>query len=269
MRKTSFIFAGIMSAIIGNAYATGENVVASKSYVDTKQVKLHAANDNPANNGTTVVTYTDTEGTTGERGIFDWATGWDEQNEEIVEGHEGDLVTADDVIYDIYDLGELERNIRGTAGTVVVRDDEGAPFGSRSIYGDTVANYNSSTQSNDIPTMGAVMSAITASLPTGTAGNVVTYDANGVAGGSVAVYDGSNTYNAQDNANDLITAGAVRGLPSITMSKLVCANTPDCTLWTIQDHYVLEGPYCKVDSDCPICPGTPHCNNGTCECNTK
>ena len=36
MKHTTFIFAGIMSAIIGNAYATGENTVTSKSYVDAQ-----------------------------------------------------------------------------------------------------------------------------------------------------------------------------------------------------------------------------------------
>ena len=44
--NTTFIFAGIMSAIISNAFATGENTVTSKSYVDTqdalKQDKIPA-----------------------------------------------------------------------------------------------------------------------------------------------------------------------------------------------------------------------------------
>jgi len=37
--NTTFIFAGIMSAIIGNAYATGENTVTSKSYVDAQDAQ--------------------------------------------------------------------------------------------------------------------------------------------------------------------------------------------------------------------------------------
>ena len=36
MKHTTFIFAGIMSAIIGNAFAAGENTVTSKSYVDAQ-----------------------------------------------------------------------------------------------------------------------------------------------------------------------------------------------------------------------------------------
>ena len=34
--NTTFIFAGIMTAIVGTAYATGENTVTSKSYVDAQ-----------------------------------------------------------------------------------------------------------------------------------------------------------------------------------------------------------------------------------------
>ena len=96
MRKTSFIFAGIMSAIIGTAYAVGENTVASKAYVDTKQVKIPVAGTNASTPGESVVTYTDTAGTIGERGIFDHSTAMD--NGELVEGHEGDLMPAGEVV---------------------------------------------------------------------------------------------------------------------------------------------------------------------------
>lgn len=74
MRKTTFIFAGIISAIIGTAYAVGENTVTSKSYVDamdaTKQGIIPATGTNASTPGTTVVTYTGTAGTIGERGIY-------------------------------------------------------------------------------------------------------------------------------------------------------------------------------------------------------
>ena len=112
MRKTTFIFAGIMSAVIGNAYATGENTVTSKSYVDAqdalKQNKLHTASATPANNGTTVVTYTDTEGATGERGIFDYETGWDDGW--VAEGHEDELVTAEAMSEVVSDVISTEIN---------------------------------------------------------------------------------------------------------------------------------------------------------------
>ena len=126
MRKTTFIFAGIISAVIGTAFAAGENTVTSKSYVDAqdalKQNKLHTASATPANNGTTVVTYTDAEGTPGERGIFDYDTGaeYDDNTGDyigIAEGREGDLLTAGDVIGDIQSLyseqGNLSTQIQG------------------------------------------------------------------------------------------------------------------------------------------------------------
>ena len=84
MKIKSYIFAGIIAAItIGNAMAGkgdpimsgGENTVTSKSYVDAqdalKQNKIPATGTNASTPGDTVVTYTDTAGTIGERGIYD------------------------------------------------------------------------------------------------------------------------------------------------------------------------------------------------------
>ncbi len=78
-RNTTFIFAGIMSAIIGNAYATGENRIASKSYTDTKQTKIPVGNLTISDGGkfnfsvphTLVSTPTITPGEIGEYGILD------------------------------------------------------------------------------------------------------------------------------------------------------------------------------------------------------
>lgn len=74
MKHTTFVLVGLLTMVISSpVFAVGENTVTSKSYVDTqdalKQNKLHTASATPANNGTTVVTYTDAEGTPGERGI--------------------------------------------------------------------------------------------------------------------------------------------------------------------------------------------------------
>ena len=76
MKTKSYILAGIIAAItMGNAFATGENTVTSKSYVDArdelKQNKIPATGTNASTPGDTVVTYTDTAGTIGERGIYD------------------------------------------------------------------------------------------------------------------------------------------------------------------------------------------------------
>ncbi len=111
-RKTtnkSLIFAGIFAAILGNnAFATGENTVTSKSYVDAqdalKQDKITAKTSG------NVVTYNGTSnGQTqfDERGIFDYDTSgeWDENGEyQLANGHEGDLMTAGDVVSDINNI---------------------------------------------------------------------------------------------------------------------------------------------------------------------
>ena len=262
MRKTSFIFAGIMATIIGTAYAVGENTVASKAYVDTKQVKIPAAGTNANTPGESVVTYTDTAGTIGERGIFDWATGWDGQNEEIVEGHEGDLVTADDIIYDIYDSGELIGNIRGSAGTVVVRDGDGKPYASADIY-DGSTTYNAQDNADDLITAGAVQGQISG----------INTDITNVNNSITNINNDITSINNQMNAMPLET---------IEIQKLTCANPCSgrncqagtyCTLWTIGDAGVAHKLYSctaqTVATDCPACgTGTVKaCVDGVCKCN--
>ena len=96
MKKICLIFGGIL-AIVGNAYAV-TSTVTSKDYVDTevgkKQNTIPVSGTNASTPGTTVVTYTNTAGTIGERGIFNPETDFDFQNNTIAPGHEGDLVTA-------------------------------------------------------------------------------------------------------------------------------------------------------------------------------
>ncbi len=83
MSTKSYIFAGIMSAIIGNAFAAGENTVTSKSYVDAQDalkqdlIPVETMTIN-AGKGTILtvpdklVTYpTTTDGDLGKYGIFD------------------------------------------------------------------------------------------------------------------------------------------------------------------------------------------------------
>ena len=67
---------------------------------------------------------------------------------------------------------------------------------------------------------------------TGTAGTI----------GERQIYSDSSSYTAGTDANKLVTAGALdykaNHLPTIGTSKLTCANSPDCTLWTIDDQTV-------------------------------
>ena len=72
--------------------------------------------------------------------------------------------------------------------------------------------------------------------------SVVTYTntGNGTIG-ERQIYDGTNNYTSGD-ANKLVTASALKGsvtnLPTMETSKLTCANTPTCSLWTIEDQQV-------------------------------
>ncbi|MBO4480453.1 MAG: hypothetical protein J5742_02390 [Alphaproteobacteria bacterium] len=141
----------------------------------------------------------------------------------------------------------ISSSVKGTG--LVTKTSEGGVVGERKIIETAdVANYGTGTaieqqiQEISIPTMGAVMAAISnnqVTLPTSTAGNVVTYDANGAIGGSVATYNGSGTYNAGTDANKIATAAAV----NTRQAKKVCVGWPDgvthtdanCWLWELPD----------------------------------
>ena len=139
----------------------------------------------------------------------------------------------------------LDNNVKGVS--LVTRTTNDGFTGERKIFEESdVANYNTGTaqqkQANSIsiPTMGAVMAAISnnqVTLPTGTAGNVVTYNSNGAIGGSVATYNGSGTYNASTDAGKIATAAAVE----TKQNKMTCTRWLDnaehtdanCLLWSI------------------------------------
>ncbi len=114
--KHTLLFTAIALILATGAQAV-TSTVTSKDYVDTavatKQAKIPAVGTNASTPGESVVTYTNTAGTIGERGIFDPVTGFDFENMGVVSGHEGDLVTAelfvsamDDFQQHMTDLGE-------------------------------------------------------------------------------------------------------------------------------------------------------------------
>ena len=73
--------------------------------------------------------------------------------------------------------------------------------------------------------------------------SVVTYTqaGNGTIG-ERGIYDNPNEYTAGTDANKLVTASALKGsvsnLPTLTTSKLTCANPGTCDLWLVQDQQV-------------------------------
>jgi hypothetical protein len=94
--------------------------------------------------------------------------------------------------------------------------------------------------------LSAAISALGSSiptLPTGTAGNVVTYNASGKIGGSVATYTGAATYNATNDATKIPT---MSGVTAWAQAKKVCIrwldtpehpehNDENCLLWELPD----------------------------------
>ena len=148
-------------------------------------------------------------------------------------------------------LSWLNARVKGT-GLVTKTSIDGDVGERKIIETEDVANYGTGTaiqqqiQEISIPTMGAVMAAISnnqVTLPTGTAGNVVTYNSNGVVGGSVATYTGAAAYNATNDSGKIPT---MAGVATYAQAKKTCAGwmdgttTPDathtdanCVLWNL------------------------------------
>ena len=108
--KRTFLFATIASILSINAFAVSATVT-SKDYVDTtRQATIPASGTNSATPGDTVVTYTDTAGTIGERGIC--------SSDAYDDGDCGnnELVTTD-VIYDVLDYVDEQLNLPETTVT--------------------------------------------------------------------------------------------------------------------------------------------------------
>ncbi len=85
---------GAVASIIAINSVVADTTVTSKTYVDTtRQATIPEAGVNAEENGggVSVVTYTDTAGQIGERGIYSWG------REDTYEGQEQSLVTADAV----------------------------------------------------------------------------------------------------------------------------------------------------------------------------
>ena len=144
------------------------------------------------------------------------------------------------------DSGWLIDYVKGTG--VVTKTTNSGFVGERKIIETAdVANYGTGTatqqqiQEISIPTMGAVMAAISnnqVTLPTGTANSIVMYNANGNIGGSrtIATSVGTNT-----SATTIPTTGAVVTGLNTKQNKMTCTRWLDnaeqtdenCLLWSI------------------------------------
>ena len=145
--KRTFLFATIASILSTGAFAVSATVT-SKDYVDTtRQATIPASGTNSATPGDTVVTYTSTAGTIGERGICDAELNGDGDCDN------SNLVTVD-FVYDNFDAA-----LSGAPGTVPVYDEFGyLADEARGIY-DGSNGYNSSTDADKLVTAAALQSA--------------------------------------------------------------------------------------------------------------
>ena len=153
---------GAIASIIAINSAFANTVVTSQTYVDNadalKQDKITA--------GTTgsVVTYNGTQNGQAqfsERGIFNFET--DLVNGEIVSGHEGDLLDAGSILPALVGMDDA---LQGTAGNVIIYDENGYAGGERGIY-DGSNEYDSSTDADKLVTASVVQNASN-NLPTKT-----------------------------------------------------------------------------------------------------
>ncbi len=136
MSKKSFLLGAIASVITINS-VFADATITTKNYVDTtRQATIPAAETNIETPGVSVVTYTDTAGTIGERWIWE-APFLPEKGTDLV------AVSA----------------LQGDANTVVVRDRVGFPLGSRGIY-DGSTTYDSSTDADKLVTASVVQGGL-------------------------------------------------------------------------------------------------------------
>ena len=314
MNTKSYIFAGIIAAITStNAMATGENIIASKSYTDTKQTKIPLGSlEIDAGKGImldvphSLVAYPTTNiGEIGEYGIMD--ADFFDSNAAI--GSMSNLRLAS-MMNDMYadmipsvgavanmvnneltrelplkqntipksgnaDLGDgspysasnsslpsswLNPDVKGTG--LVTRTSTNGVVGERKIFeASDVSGYHAQgltqnekdVQDISIPTVGAMMSAISsgvsAAAPSGTPNTIANYDANGALGSGIATANAPSYNNGSlTNGTNIATIAAVDTAMNTRQAKKVCAGWPDgtttydsthtdanCWLWTLPD----------------------------------
>ena len=267
MKTKSYIFAGIIAVItMGNAMATDENTVTSKSYVDAqddlKQDLIDAAMiEIPFGKGTTnlpaLVSYDTTDGLTGTKygilnnsieyyaaidsgepilptlSVVDTRLGM-KQNKIPKSGYD---VNGNAYTDDLY----LNDTIKGTG--LVTRTSTDGVVGERKIFeASDLSGYSALTGSNrsiadiSIPTVGAMMNAISsgvsAAAPTGTPNTIANYNEKGDLGSGIATYDASGTYTAQNDAGKIATAAAVETKQNKIPATGTNASTPGDTVVT-------------------------------------
>ena len=279
MGKTSFVFIGVMSAIIGNAFATGETAVATKGYVDTKQDKIPGYD--AQNEVQSVLTDTITDGVVGKKTLVTYEDLSVSGTILETEGVSDDeiptaLAVADNLSrkqnkipksgyyswtdsynnrpYNNYrannDASWLNAGVKGTG--LVTRTSQNGVVGERKIFESTDVSLYGALTGNDkliadisIPTVGAMMTAITnnssALIPAGTNGDLVTYSGTAGTVGSTTPAS-APVYNATTGALENGTAIATIAAVNTMQKSKVCVGWPDNVEHTDANCWLWELP---------------------------
>ena len=165
MRISVLTIGAVASMLSINSVFATTSTVTSKDYVDAadalKQDKIPVAETNIETPGVSVVTYTDTAGVIGERGIYDG----------------GKFGKDDDRLTTVYGVEEMIDTMSptGTANTVVMYKNDGNIGGERGIY-DGSTTYDSSTDADKLVTASVVQN-VSNNLPTVTTSKMTCVDA--------------------------------------------------------------------------------------------
>ena len=141
----------------------------------------------------------------------------------------------------------LSASVKGTG--LVTKTATNGVVGERKIFeASDVTNYHATgltqnqkdIQDISIPTVGAMMTAITNSItaaaPSGTANTLANYDSTGALGTGVATYDGSTTYDSTNDASKVAIMSAVQRKKECGGYETGHENDPDyCWLWILPD----------------------------------
>lgn len=111
-------------------------------------------------------------------------------------------------------------------GTDTAANGGAAILSSQAVFSNTNASAYTSSNAGDLATMGAVMAQINGSVPSGTANNVATYDAQGkLSSTGRGVYSDASSYTAGTDADKLVTASALNTVKTAVTTLQNCTHT--------------------------------------------
>ena len=191
-------------------------------------------------------------------------------------------VLADTVVtsrgyVDTQDALKQDKITAGTTGSVVTYNgaqNGQTQFSERAIF-DPETNFDyennevATGHEGDLVTAESIFPAVGSlyQSQTGPENTVVMYNGLGQLGGpggSRGIYDGSTTYDADDDADKLVTAGVVNGFIGskgpVTYKECAGVVNNECVLWNLSTREVFMNECYTNDQ----CPSGKWCDSGIC-----